>query len=186
MSYRETEIKLAVADAGMACSMLEAFGATVETKRHFEDNLVLDTEDRSLRLSGKLLRLRITGGKRGLITFKGQGRISDGVKDREEVECRVSDPENLLRILSELGFALSFRYQKYRTVYRMDSVDLEFCVDETPIGAFVEIEGDVEQIHIQSERLGFKRSQYITDSYATLYLRWCDEHNIQSSSMMFP
>lgn len=166
--------------------MLEALGAKVETERHFEDNLVLDTDNRNLRRTGKLLRLRIAGGKPGLITFKGQGKISDGVKDREEVECSVSDPDSLLQILSELGFQVSFRYQKYRTVYRMDKIELEFCIDETPIGNYIEMEGDVEQIHIQSERLGFRRSQYITDSYASLYLKWCDERHLQPSNMIFP
>ncbi len=106
--------------------MLETLGAKVEAERHFEDNFVLDTVEKKLRRTGRLLRLRVTGGDAGLFTFKGQGRISDGVKDREEVECTVSDANHFLKILSELGYAVSFRYQKYRTVFRIDRVILSF------------------------------------------------------------
>ena len=187
MSYRETEIKLPIADPSAVRSRLEALGAKVKKERHFEDNRVLDLADHRLRTNGKLLRLRVTGdgSNSGLLTFKGRGKISDGTKDREEVECTVSDPDHLIRIFEELGFKESFRYQKYRTVYRIDRVELEFCVDETPIGNFVELEGDIEQIHVYAEKLGFQRSQYITDSYSMLYLKWCHDHNIQPSHMIF-
>jgi len=43
-------------------------------------------------------------------------------------------------------------------------------VDETPIGNFLEIEGDPAGIDAVAARLGFARSDYITDSYHRLFL----------------
>jgi adenylate cyclase class 2 len=43
-------------------------------------------------------------------------------------------------------------------------------LDETPIGNFLEIEGDPAGIDAAAARLGFARSDYITDSYHRLFL----------------
>src|SRR5262249_50414443 len=188
---RETEIKLPLKDLSSAANRLRELGAEVAESRHFEDNLVLDTKDQMLRRSGRLLRLRLTGPgpkdlPHGLLTFKGTYRVTDNVKDREEIESEVSSPENFKRIMSELGFELSFRYQKYRTTYRIPNVPVEFCIDETPIGNFFEIEGNIDEIHRQASRLGFARVGYITESYATLYDQWCKSHSQQPRDMVFP
>jgi hypothetical protein len=46
---------------------------------------------------------------------------------------------------------------------------VEVVVDETPIGAFLEIEGEVEAIHAAAAALGFGPADYIRDSYAALF-----------------
>jgi adenylate cyclase class 2 len=61
-----------------------------------------------------------------------------------------------------------FRYQKYREVYRWKAV--EIVVDETPIGTFLEIEGEIEAVHAAAAALGYDASQYVADSYVALYL----------------
>ena len=189
MSYHETEIKLPIEDLARVPSLLDSLGARLQEERHFEDNLVFDTADHILRTSGKLLRFRVTEkdhGKAGILTFKGRAHVTDDVKDREEIECSVSNPDHLIEILWDLGYEISFRYQKYRTVYGFPHINLDVCVDETPIGNYYELEGDAEQIHKQAERLGFQRDQYITESYAGLYLKWCNRNNVQPTHMTFP
>ena len=42
-------------------------------------------------------------------------------------------------------------------------------VDETPIGDFLEIEGDADGIHRAAAALGFAPADYVTDSYVTLF-----------------
>ena len=42
-------------------------------------------------------------------------------------------------------------------------------VDETPIGDFLEVEGEAEGIHRVAAELGFSRSEYVTDSYVALF-----------------
>jgi hypothetical protein len=42
-------------------------------------------------------------------------------------------------------------------------------LDETPIGDFLEVEGDPEQIHRCAAALGFSRQAYETRSYLEIY-----------------
>ena len=131
-----------------------------------------------------LLRVRIVGSQ-GVLTFKGTPDYSKEVKEREEIECDVEDAESLIRILLRIGFSLLFRYQKYRTVYKVEGMPLEISMDETPIGNYLELEGEIDSIHECARRLGFLREQYILESYATLYDRWCRENNRTIAYMTF-
>jgi adenylate cyclase, class 2 len=195
---RETEIKLPVEDIEQATKRILSLGAKPKKERHFEENLVFDTESRELLNQGVLLRLRITvtpgvnnigahsAPAQGLVTFKGKVDLSNGVRDREEIECIIQEPENIIRIFSNLGLFPVFRYQKYRTVYHIQNVPLEFCVDETPIGNYVELEGDIGSIHEYATRLGFSKDQFVTESYGGLYLKWCEEKGFKPANMVFP
>jgi len=92
-------------------------------------------------------------------------------KIREEHEIRVSDRDALIRIIAGLGFRPSFRYEKFRTTYRLPGiakVKVEF--DETPIGLFLELEGPRREIDRAAARLGFGRAQYISKSYGELFI----------------
>ena len=162
----ETEIKLRVASAEAARETVRALGAVLERGRHFEDNLLFDDAEGSLRAVRKVLRLRRTV-EGAVLTFKGPREVVEGVKSREEIETALADGDAALGILQGLGFRPVFRYQKYREVYRWRSV--EIVVDETPIGTFLEIEGDVDAIHQAATALGFGPADYLAESYGGLY-----------------
>lgn len=181
---QETEIKLPLPDLQKAHTCLQRLPLKVKKERHFEDNLVLDTGNQTLRKSGQLLRVRIVDDQ-GMLTYKGKLTISDGVRSREEIECQLGEPQNFLQILENLGYTPAFRYQKYRTLYELEGEKLHICLDETPIGIYFELEGEIPKIHEYATQLGFERSQYITDSYASLYFRWCKEKGIEPSQMIF-
>lgn len=181
---RETEIKLPLPDLQKAQTFLQSLPLKLKKARHFEDNLVLDTNNQTLRNKGQLLRVRIVDGQ-GVLTYKGKLAIADGVRSREEIECPLGKPQNFLQILENLGYSAVFRYQKYRTLYEIEGEKLHICLDETPIGIYFELEGEIPKIHEYATRLGFERSQYITDSYASLYFRWCKEKGIEPRQMTF-
>jgi len=141
-------------------------GAQPVRPRHLEDNLLFDDAAGSLRGQGHVLRLRRTP-EGALLTFKGPGRAQPGVKSREEIETGVTDADATQVILERLGFRPVFRYQKYRETYRWK--DQEIVIDETPIGTFLEIEGDVDGIRAAAAGLGFQPSDFITDSYIGLF-----------------
>jgi adenylate cyclase, class 2 len=162
----ETEIKLRMASPRAAREAVARIGAELVRPRHLEDNVLLDDTLRSLRRRGHVLRLRRTPGE-SVLTFKGPGEPRTGVKTREEIETAVADADAAAHVLERLGFRPVFRYQKYREVYRWR--EQEIVVDETPIGTFLEIEGDVEGIHAAAAALGFAPSDFITDSYVGLF-----------------
>jgi adenylate cyclase class 2 len=162
----ETEVKLRVAGADAARAAIARLGAALARPRHFEDNLLLDDARGSLRAAGSVLRLRRTPAG-GVLTFKGPPHFEDDVKSREEVEAEVVDADALQAVLERLGFRPVFRYQKYRETYAWRGQ--EIVIDETPIGTFFEIEGDVAGIRAAAAALGYGRADYVTDSYVALF-----------------
>ena len=163
---RETEVKLRVSDLAAVRQSLRRMGAQLSDQRHLEDNVLFDDAEGSLREAGTVLRLRRTPGA-GLLTFKGPRQLQDGVKSREERETKVEDPGALETILRRLGYRPVFRYQKFRESWSHRGQQIE--VDETPIGSFLEIEGDREGIHAVAALLGFSPRDYVNESYVGLF-----------------
>jgi adenylate cyclase class 2 len=179
----ETEIKLAVADTKTARGMLRAAGFRVFKRRVFESNTVFDTPELRLRKSGLLLRMRQAGSVRTL-TYKGPS-IPGKHKSREELELVIPDPEVMIRIIERLGFHPAFRYDKYRTEYKQSGSRGVAVLDETPVGVYVELEGTSRWIDRTARKLNFSEQDYITASYAALYLDWCHRHGIEPANMVF-
>jgi adenylate cyclase class 2 len=163
----EVEIKLKVGSLAPWREKLLALGAEVTCPRDLERNLVFDTARRRLKKSGILLRLRRMAG-RCILTVKTPSRAETGYKVRQETETDVGDFEAMADILGEIGFRPFFSYEKYREVLRMGEVGI--MLDETPIGNFLEIEGDPPAIDAATSLLGFARGDYITASYHRLFL----------------
>ena len=190
---KEIEIKLPVTDPDLAVQAMQKLNAQVIEERHFEDNFLLDLPGGVLAKERKLLRIRIKATPdpghseiKTILTFKNTPDIHDGVKQREEVECEVRGAGNLKEIFQRLEYGITFRYQKFRTVYRPENVQLDICIDETPIGNFFELEGEILRIHEFATRLGYNRDDYITQSYSSLYFRWCQKTGSQEAFMLFP
>ncbi len=130
-----------------------------------------------------LLRLRQAGDKH-VITWKGKGEPGPH-KSRPELETTLMSGENMHKILGQLGFAPTFRYEKFRTEFSEKDRLGVVTVDETPIGNFIEIEGPSEWIDATAQRLGFSPADYILDSYGRLYLAACERQGVQPTNMVF-
>jgi adenylate cyclase class 2 len=180
---REIEIKLSVPSAAAARRVLRKAGFRVLNRRIFEDNIVFDTPESSLRGQRCLLRLR-TAGKRTTLTFKGPPDVSRH-KSREELETAIENGPGMSRILERLRFGRHFRYQKFRTEYSQPGEPGIAMLDETPIGVFLELEGPPGWIDSEALTLGFQESDYITASYGSLYLEWCRRRRCKPSDMVF-
>jgi adenylate cyclase class 2 len=163
----ETDIKRRTDGPEAARAAVRKLGAHLARPRHFEDNLVVDDAAGSLAAAGRVLRLRRTDGQ-GVLTFKGPRQGSAAMKSRQEIEVVIPDPDTLEAILGGLGYRKVFRYQKYRETYEWK--DVEIVVDETPVGTFLEIEGKEAAIHAAAAALGFGPADYLTMSYATLFV----------------
>jgi adenylate cyclase, class 2 len=179
----ETEIKLPVADPNAAIALLTNAGFSLVKPRTFESNIIFDTPANHLRSSGCVLRVR-RAGEDQILTFKGPADRRRH-KSREEIEIAVSDASKTTRILGGLGYYPQFRYEKYRTEFARQGESGLVTLDETPVGCFLELEGQPDWIDKIARDLGFDESHYITASYGTLYVRHCQAQGVEPSDMVF-
>ena len=179
----EVEIKLPVASVAAVRRGLRRAGFT-PGPRLFERNLVLDAPDARLRRSGQLLRLRSKGGHWWL-TWKDCPEGRHRHKVRREIEIQVLDGGRAAEILARLGFQPALEYQKYRTEFRRRGSRGKALLDETPIGAYLELEGPPSWIDRTAGELGYRPEDYILDSYWSLYLAWCARRGIEPTGMVF-
>ena len=177
----EREVKLSFESAAEARAAVLAAGAAPLRARRLQEDCLLDSCDGHVRDRRSALRVRMESG-RALLTFKGPVQPSR-MKLREELETVVSDGEMLLRILHELGFTVWFRYQKYREEFALD--DVIVAIDETPVGVFVELEGSDRGITAMAEALGRSPSDYLLDSYRSLFVRHCEREGVAPTDMLF-
>ena len=180
-SRREVEVKLPFDSPSAARRKLDELGAETLHERRFEDNILYD-RDGALAAEGKLLRLR-RDGPRALLTYKAPVPGSHRHKVRLEEETELADPGAMERLLDGLGYAPVYRYQKYRTVLELDGVHV--CLDETPIGCWVELEGEPDAIDRLALRLGFGPRQYVVESYLELHARRAEERGEPRGDMVF-
>ncbi len=111
-------------------------------------------------------------------------------KVRDEIEAQVNDTGNLVKIFEGLGMRGWFRYEKYRTTYKLSASkswarDLLIEVDETPIGWFVELEGPPAAIDRAATELGYSKRDYILTNYLALYAEDCRRKGQQPHNMLF-
>jgi len=158
----EIEIKLRINDIDQLKERLVTLGARLERERFLEENTLYDFSSGSIHKKRQALRLR-TINKKTFLAFKGPPLKSRKFKIREEFETEVKNSKQLKKILKSLELAPSFSYKKHRTVFRKKK--LKICLDETPAGNFVELEGERNEIVKFAKRLGFKKSEFIQQDY---------------------
>ncbi len=167
-SNREIEVKFRVADVRALTPKLRGAGFRLVTPRTYEMNTLYDLPGAVLRGRKELLRLRKYGSQ-WTLTHKSKGEIGRH-KARVELETGVSDGRKMDLILRALGYAPSFRYEKFRAEWTDGKGHV--VVDETPIGIFGEIEGASRWIDATAKKLGVTAADYITKNYAGLFLEW--------------
>lgn len=170
----EIEVKIRIDRAEPVVAKLEEAGAARVRARELEDNRLYDRDGGALAAAGRLLRLRRVGG-RAVLTAKapvpaGAAGAAD-FKVRREEETEVPDADAMARVLDAAGFDLLWRYQKYRTTWRLDGALV--TLDELPGALFVEIEGEPDRIDAVAARLGYGRTDYETRSYRELHEAEC-------------
>jgi adenylate cyclase class 2 len=178
---REIEIKFRVNDVRALSRNLRTAGFRVVTPRTHEMNTLYDLPGGVLRGRKELLRIR-KYGLEWTITHKSQGKKGRH-SSRLELETGVSDGKKMDAILRGLGYAPTFRYEKFRAEWADGKGKV--VVDETPIGNFCEIEGPSRWIDATAKKLGVVPADYITKNYATLFLDWKRESRSAAVEMTF-
>lgn len=182
MAHQETETKLPLFQPRGLPAKLRALGFVPITPRRLETNQLYDFPDGRLRAAGRLVRLRRCGGEWRL-TVKAPPRVSGGIKSRPEYETPLADPEPVVQLLAAAGLTATWYYEKYRREFKRGRLHL--FLDETPAGAFLEIEGPTRAAIAGFARaLGFSETQFISDSYYALWARHTGEAH--PPDMRFP
>jgi adenylate cyclase class 2 len=210
-AHQEIEIKLRVADASAFHFRLKQLRAREIIPRTFESNTLYDTPSRNLIRGDRLIRIRIErpsvhAGKIGsprignaILTYKGPSRSTQNsqttlrkrkkrsrFKIRDEAEVAVSNPEEMRIILGALGLRPTFRYEKFRTTYKLPGIRaLKVEFDETPLGLFLELEGGASAIDRAARLLGYSQEDYVTQSYGALYVAECRHRGEKATNMVF-
>jgi adenylate cyclase class 2 len=194
-AHTEIEVKLRIPDGQRLLRHLARLKAKLTRGRVHEMNTLYDTPDGDLARQGQMLRLRVerpaghadgAGKARKVakekpeiyawLTFKGPAKGAQAnepgrYKVREEHELRIADHQEMPRILAALGLRPWFRYEKFRSTFKLPGRSgLKLVLDETPIGLFVELEGEPGEINRAAGLLGFGASDYINQSYGALFM----------------
>jgi adenylate cyclase class 2 len=180
-SHNEIEIKFRVDDVPALNRRLRKSGFRPITRSTHEINTLYDLPSQLLRKRGELLRLRKYGTE-WVLTHKAKGKVGRH-KTRVENETKLADGARMEAILHALGFAPTFRYEKFRTEWSDGKGHV--VVDETPIGNFSEIEGPSRWIDRTAQLLQVPRSDYITATYTEMFFQWKKQTNSPANEMTF-
>ena len=191
---REIEIKLRVINLEKLVSDLRKMRVQ-SLGRVLERNALYDTAGSKILKRGCLLRLRMgtpaaslfaRGGPRSaVVTWKtpAGNAARSRYKQKFEREALVESAVRWPQILPKLGLRPTFRYEKYRTMYRAGALHLD--LDETPVGVFLELEGQPRAIDCMARRLGFTPRDYLRDTYWDLYAAECRRRGRIPRNMVF-
>jgi adenylate cyclase class 2 len=161
----ETELKLRIPATGPYRPLLEALGFHETIPAQPEVSVLWDRNG-ELRAAGSALRTRLFAGTSRL-TWKGPKVPDAMLKIRPERETGIEDGEALEGILHALGFEPVLRMEKLRAVW--ERAELEACLDETPFGCYLELEGEPQAIRAAMEGLGLAPDRAEPRSYPELY-----------------
>lgn len=168
----ETEVKIRITPEELdpIRSHLEKLGALCLAPSQKEENWLFDFSNGALRDAGCIIRVRVYG-KEAFLTFKGPVQDNSHFKKREEIESNVGNPEEIKKILHRLGMNVCFKYSKYREIYQLpiNQTYVTVCLDETPVGIFVEVEGTKLQIEEVTTRFGWSPDSFVCKSYIEMY-----------------
>ena len=163
---KEIEIKFRIENMSALTRSLKQAGFKQLTRSTHEMNSLYDLPGQKLRKRGELLRLRKYGEK-WVLTHKAQRQRLAVIKCGSNWKRSVENGPEMDAILRALGFAPTFRYEKYRAEWSDGTGHV--VLDETPLGNFGEIEGPPRWIDRTAAKLGIARSDYITQTYADIF-----------------
>ncbi|MDX1993643.1 MAG: class IV adenylate cyclase [bacterium] len=166
--YTETEVKFYMPDLPGFAQRLEATGAELTAPRVYERNVRYENAEKSLTERGLVVRLR--QDTRVRLTYKEPPPTGSTISDlshRFEAEVEVSDFDTMEVILGKLGYFPHLVYEKYRTTYQLDGV--EVVLDEMPYGGFIELEGAADAIENVIQKLDLQNQRRYATNYISLF-----------------
>ncbi|OGZ96313.1 MAG: hypothetical protein A2847_02840 [Candidatus Sungbacteria bacterium RIFCSPHIGHO2_01_FULL_50_25] len=161
---KEIELKFRVDDFSPIRKKLRVLGGKCLWKGK-EENWFYDRKDKFLKKSGKLLRIKKMGDVR--LTLKANHLRIKGMKVQDEYQTALDRPDEMIKILSHLGFLRMSGYTKYREHWKLKNAWVE--LDTINKGEkFVEIEGARKQIQSLARIFDLDFKQSTAETYGEL------------------
>lgn len=180
--HLEVEVKLGVDDLDEIARRLESAGANLTAARVYERNVRYESAADDLSERGVVLRMR--QDTRARLTYKEPvAQINGGMNTRFEAEVVVDNFDTMALILERLGFMPYMVYEKYRTTYVLDNV--EIVLDELPYGTFIEIEGAPDAINQMIDKLGLSTARRYIQNYIGLFANIRARRNLPFTDLTF-
>lgn len=165
---QENEVKFLLSDPKRLEARLIELGAILQSPRTHELNLRFDTPDGAMTAAHRVLRLR--KDREIHLAYKGPSDLTAPIISREEIEFEADNFDAAQAFLLALGYHVSVTYEKYRTTYNLN--DVEVVLDEMPYGMFCEIEGkDENAIAAAARALNLKWEHRSLESYLMIFNR---------------
>jgi adenylate cyclase, class 2 len=178
----EIEAKFFIQNLSFFENRLNSLGAACVQPRVLEVNLRFDFPDRSLTRDRRVLRLR--QDNRVILTYKGPAKPDENVSVRQEIEMEVDNFQSARHFFEALGYEVSVMYEKYRTTYKLDVV--EVSLDEMPYGTFIEIEGpDSASIQVAAAVLRLNWNARCSESYLAIFQRLIQKCKLKAANLSF-
>ena len=182
MNEQEIETKFYLSNLHVMEKKLRKAGARLSKERVFEINLRFDTPAGDLTRQQQVLRLRQDSRVR--MTYKGPAEAGAAAAVRREIEFELSSFEAGRHLLEALGYQVNFIYEKFRTTYLFENV--EIVLDEMPYGNFCEIEGpDTQTLQKIAEKLDLDWGKRCNLSYTFLFRRLKEGFYPELSNLTF-
>jgi predicted adenylyl cyclase CyaB len=154
---KETEVKILDVNSSEIEKTLEVLGAQKNFDGYIQ-TIFFDFESGAITKQGDLLRLR-KNPKKTELTYK-KVKHTQIVKIAEEYTVEVSELETMLKILENLGLAITRSMEKHRLSYKLQNAQFDidqYVGDYDFIPEFLEIEAEnIDQIHKYALLLGYK------------------------------
>lgn len=163
---KEIEVKLPVKDFKEVKGLLKKLKAKKKSRENLERNILFDHKSLKLKERDWVLRLR-KFGKKNILTLKTKTKGKKGFKVREEINLYFDDFEKMKEVFQKMGFFEAFYYEKYREEYVLKGLNIS--LDRTPVGNYVEIEGDYKKIEDFLKKIGAKIEETLSLSYYKLF-----------------
>jgi len=180
----EIEIKARVENLEKIKRSLEELGFKLVRKEYQKDNYFRSTL-RNFEQTGEVLRVREQIPGYNLITYKGP-RDKSEMKVREEIEVKIENSPDVIKLLHKLGFEMWVTLEKEREMYQFSKflVSLDKVRD---IGNFLEIEIKMEVLQQEIfgllDKIGISRNSIEKRTYLELVLEKITEREFDKSRL---
>lgn len=130
-------------------------------------------------------RIRNERDKTFTLTIKVKNDRASHYFERKEYTIEISDIPEAAEMLKVLGFKNMVAWEKVRRDCRVAKLPVELSFDETPMGWFLEIEGDKKNIKRTLEIFGLDDKPKINRAYLGLWEDYKKERKIKKRDMLF-